>query len=306
VKTPNRIAVALHLRDLESKIFPMAKAAGIEPPQLELRYADGLTRAEARALYHWGLRVPGLVRVLEDRAHADHGAVRAFRDLVNYFQFDHPQIGDTPAEWGGQPLSAAMRGFLLGTRPAIEASELDPGEAAGFLAYAETQPEYQAAFLDGDSPQHEAISAEIEVLNARAAEALTSTPAEEAAAAPPPPEAPEHNMAQPTERITEINRLLRDTKMSAPDRRELVNELAGLLEGHSPGQALPPPAPTPKPGTPPEVTVTAPRGSGLTEKSIALTEELRGMKFHGSSERQAKLAELAETLLDAEPTGEAA
>jgi hypothetical protein len=59
VKTPNRLAVALHLRDLEPKTFPMAKAAGIEPPQLELRYADGLTRAEAKALYQWGLRVPG-------------------------------------------------------------------------------------------------------------------------------------------------------------------------------------------------------------------------------------------------------
>ena len=273
MKTPNRLAVALHLRDLEAKTFPMAKAAGIEPPQLELRYADGLTRAEAKALYQWGLRVPGLVRALEDLSHADHGAVTAFRDLVNYFQFDHPQIGHNPAEWSGPPLSAARRGFLFGTRPSIDASELDPGEAAGFLAYAETQPEYQAAFLDGDSPQHAAISAEIEALNARAAEALTATPAEEAAAAPAPPETPEQNMAQPSERIGEINRLLGDTKMSAPDRAILRDELAGLLEDHRPGQLLPPPAPAP--GARPETTVTAPRGSGLTEKSIALTEELR-------------------------------
>jgi hypothetical protein len=301
VKTPSRIAVALHLRDLEAKIFPMAKAAGIEPPQLELLYADGLTRQEARTLYEWGLRVPGLVRALGDRSHADHGAVTAFRDLVNYFQHDHPQIGDRPADWGGPPLSAATRGFLFGTRPSIDASELDPGEAVGFLAYAETQPAYQAAFLDGSSPQHAAISAEIEALNARAAEALTS--AEEPAVPQSPPEAPEHDMAQPTERIAEINRLLRDTKMAAPDRRILVDELAGLLEAQPPGQALPPAAPRPAPGTRPEVTVTAPRGSGLTEKSIALTEELRGMKYHGSSERQAKLGELAEALLDAEPIG---
>ena len=107
-------------------------------------------------------------------------------------------------------------------------------------------------------------------------------------------------MAQPSERIGEINRLLGDTKMSAPDRAILRDELAGLLEDHRRGQLLPPPAPAP--GARPETTVTAPRGSGLTEKSIALTEELRGMKYHGSSERQAKLTELAETLLDAEPT----
>ena len=48
-------------------------------------------------------------------------------------------------------------------------------------------------------------------------------------------------------------------------------------------------------------TVTAPRGAGLTEKPIALTEQLRGLWYHGSSERQAKLGELAEALLDAEP-----
>ena len=40
-----------------------------------------------------------------------------------------------------------------------------------------------------------------------------------------------------------------------------------------------------------------------TTHSIALTEELRGNRFFGSTERQAKLGELAETLLDAEPTG---
>ena len=52
------------------------------------------------------------------------------------------------------------------------------------------------------------------------------------------------------------------------------------------------------------MTVTAPRGAGLTEKSIALTEELRGMRYHGTSERQAKLTELAETLLNSEPAGD--
>jgi hypothetical protein len=85
VTKPDRVAVALHLRDLEAKIFPMAKAAGIEPPQLELRYVDGLSRQEASALYAWGLRVPGLVKALSNRAHPDRAAVSAFRDLVNYF-----------------------------------------------------------------------------------------------------------------------------------------------------------------------------------------------------------------------------
>ena len=110
-------------------------------------------------------------------------------------------------------------------------------------------------------------------------------------------------MAQPSERVAEINRLLRYTRMSAPDRRILVDELVGLLEAHPSGEPLPPSAPAPAPGTRPEITVTAPRGSGLTERSIALTEQLRSMPYKGSSERQAKLGELAETLLDAEPTG---
>ena len=293
MKTPDRVAVALHLRDLETKIFPMAKAAGIEPPQLELRHIDGLTRAEAKALYEWGLRVPGLVKALGNQAHADHGAIAAFRDLVNYFQFDHPQIADKPAPWGGD-LSPAMAGFLFGTRDKIDVAELTPEEAAGVLAYSETQPAYQAAAADGTAPQHAAISAEIEALNARAAEVLTSAE-EPAVPSSQPAAAPEQNMAQPqpADRIAEINRLLRDTKMSAPDRRILVDELADLLEGHPPGQPLPPPAPLPGTGTPQEVVVTAPRGSGLTEKSIALTEELRQMKYHGSAERQAKLGELA-------------
>jgi hypothetical protein len=228
-----------------------------------------------------------------------HRAAVAAYDTLAYFRFDHPaRDNGRPMPLPGD-LSPEFAARITGlSQQPLAVGDLLPEEAAAIAEHVETHRVWRNAGAEQ--------RAEIEALHAHASivrEAASEAGADQAQQST----TPEAAMPQTTERIAELNRLLRDTRMSAPDRRVLVDELAQLLGEHPAGQAVPgaaaPPdlAATRSGAAAKEFTVTAPPGAGLTERSIALTDQLRGMKYHGSTERQAKLGELAEALIEAEP-----
>jgi len=309
-RVPSRAETILLILQLE-RFAAAARAAGVAVPESISPWLDAVGRQSARAWLDAAMRIPQVMAAVRDTGHPAHAIVDAVRNMLLHEAFDRGARPDGTPTPSTEPVSSGLVLYASGLQQRVDVSELTPAEAAVAAALGAAHPDFR----------NDAQQAELEALHARAATALEATETPVPGSSPGTTESAAQGategtqtMTQPTERIAELNRLLRDTRMSAPDRHILVDELAGLLSASEipAGAPLPDAAATPNPSVSgargaaaaKEFTVTAPRGAGLTEKSIALTDQLRGMKFHGASERQAVLGELAQALLDAEPTGE--
>ena len=167
-----RVRAALMLRDLPKYLTAISQQAGVPPPALDFKYADALSQKDAKTLYEWGQQVPALRAALRDRSHPAYGEVRAFVDLTNWFQLEHPvQANGEPVEWATMDpaarLSPAMRAHLLEGRD-LKAADLPPAEAAGVLAWAEERADLRADAMDKSHPQQEQLARELLELHERA------------------------------------------------------------------------------------------------------------------------------------------
>ena len=213
----SRALAAMLLRDLPEHIAK-AEKSGIAPPALTLRYADGLSRADAMALWQWGQKLPEVRQAQRDQRHPDHPAVRAYEALSNYFLHDHPQQeSGEPAAWS-EPISPALAGMILGTRNRIEAGELNPAEAAALAEYGR---------LRGDAGA-EPIKAELVALYERAAakDAVHDEPGEAASPAAQQEGATAHVDAQA--RADELGRAMHSRSLSPIVKGRIADELAQL------------------------------------------------------------------------------
>jgi hypothetical protein len=163
------------VRDIEAGIRA-AIAAGHPAPPFELKYLDGLSRAEAAALTECAAGIPEIGRALCDRRHPQHAEITAMRDLVTHFSTAHPARADGSPEPWAEPISEPLLSFAMGWRTSIDPAELSPAEAGAMLAYSAVRGNLAAARLDGKHPQHAAVQAEIEALAARAAEVRAPAP----------------------------------------------------------------------------------------------------------------------------------
>ena len=290
LRVPGRAETGLLLRELE-----LLRGRGIGPAEDKgaIQWLDAIGAQQARDWLDWALTQKPVVEALQNPSHPAHRMVKAQQNLLQHFAFDRAgPDGNTPTLWQ-EPISSGLTLYLAGLQPRVDPSELLPNEAATVAEIASTHPDYR------DSP---AQLTEIQALRAHAETAAPATETLIGATAAQTPTEQSTMTKSSAERIAELNAVLRDHRLSASDRSILRDELAELLTGHPEGEALPPAAPAPALGTPKETTVTAPSGpGGLTQRSIRLTEELRGNRFFGSTERRAKVAELAEVLLDNEP-----
>jgi hypothetical protein len=237
------------------------------------------------------MKVPTLRAALTSTAHPDHAAVQGYLALANHFAVNHPQKPDgAPADWT-EPLSPAMRSFILGERPAIAATDLSPTEAQAFLSYTETRGDLMAAHRDKGAPGHATIVDEYVALHARAAAtAPTDTTMETQ---------PMRRDAATQSRIDELTAKLRDPKLpgGSEDRQQVITELATLL-----AQAPTAPATSSAPsGSSTAASGGAPGASATPTSRIAeLTAKLRDPKLPGGSEdRQQTVAELGTLLAEA-------
>jgi hypothetical protein len=201
-----RPLAALLMRDLRTFIAT-AQRAGIALPKAELRYADGLTREDAQALYEWGMQIPQVRAAYGNATDPDHQAVRSFKALTDHFTHDHPQRPEGgPADWT-TPLSAPLRALITGEADSLKLAELTGDEARAYLDWAGTRADVTEALHDKANPLHETITREMREIT-------------EAVARPaPPPDAgaqdgrPATSEAQPDRqaRIAELNQRLRET-----------------------------------------------------------------------------------------------
>jgi hypothetical protein len=211
IKISRPFAIML-LRDLPAHIAA-AEKVGIAPPNLSLEYADGLTRADARALMQWGQKVPAIRAALANAGHPDNAAVRAFAALTQHFAAVHPQADNgEPAPWT-EPLSIGMRAVLNGAD--IPGELLPPAEAQALLAYHQTRADSVSAYRDKNDPRHEAVAAEIAALSERAVLPPEVAPAPPASAAS---EGSDTDLAALQSRIGYLNETLRTHRLPAHGR----------------------------------------------------------------------------------------
>jgi hypothetical protein len=159
-----RYLAFLLLGDLDRHIAD-AQRNGIAPPKmpdgspLNLKYGDGLTRAEASALREWGMKIPQLRQAFSNARHPSHAATRAYYDLVSYFEMEHPQLSNgEPAPWEGPPLPAPPDPNAENPFQHFTAEQ-----AADLLEWGKTRPEYQG-FYDGKHPHHADLVRETHLL----------------------------------------------------------------------------------------------------------------------------------------------
>ena len=213
----SRALAAMLLRDLPDYIAK-AEKSGIAPPALTLRYADGLSRADAMALWQWGQKLPEVRQAQRDQRHPDHAVVKVYETMSNYFLHDHPQQpSGEPAAWA-EPISPALAGMILGTRNRIEAGELNPAEAAALAAYGRLRGDAEAA----------PIKAELASLYERAAvkAAVHDEPGEAASPAAQQEGAMTRDNAQA--RADELGRAMHSRSLSPIVKGKIADELAEL------------------------------------------------------------------------------
>ena len=286
-----RPLAALLLRDLPA-FLAVCEKAGKSPPKLELRYADGLTREDARTLYEWGLKVPEFNQALRDSNHADHASLRAYMALTNYFTHDHPQRPEGgPADWD-TPLSPALAAYILGDAAGVESKSLSQGEAADFLSYYETRGDLVQGAMTSDSPQHASISRELVELH------LIAAGPDAVALDAGKPKGDEVTVSpQNQARIDEINLALRDPKLpkGSAERAALLAELLTAFTA--------PPAGSPEPrggstNAPPAALKSG--AARIAELNAVLRDPLLPT---ASADRQAALVELHAALASPAATG---
>jgi hypothetical protein len=165
----NRALATLLVRDIQVGIRA-AVAAGHPAPPVELRYLDGLSRDEAKALTNWAKGIPEIATALHDRRHPQHREVAAMHDCIDHFALHHPARPDGSPEPWSEPISEPLLSLAVGYRTAIEPGEVTPTEAAAILDYSLMRGDLTAARFDKQNPQHRAVQAEIEALAERASQ----------------------------------------------------------------------------------------------------------------------------------------